>query len=335
VPIPRVLIVRLGALGDIVHALPLAAALRAHWPDATIDWIVEHRHRSLLDLVPVVSNIVSFDSRVVVGPMGWAETRRRLRAARYDVAIDAQGLVKSAVVARMAGAGRTLGFARAHLREWPASVFYSEVVHPPGSAHVVRKNLELARALEIDPETVPRFPLITPPVRAEVAKAIAPGPFALLNPGGGWPNKRWPADRFGSLAERLRERTGWRSLVLWGPGDEVMAEAVVASARGAASRAPSTDLADVLSLARAAAVMVSGDTGPLYLAAAVGTPVVGIFGPTDPARNGPWDSRDVCVSRREVCECYHLRTCRAARWCLEDVGVEEVAEAVYRRVGRS
>jgi len=163
------------------------------------------------------------------------------------VAIDAQGLVKSAVVARMAGAGRTLASRGAPSR-MAASVFYSEVVHPPGAAHVVRKNLELARALEIDPETVPRFPLITP-LCARGGEGDCAGPFALLNPGGGWPNKRWPADRFGSLAERLRERTGWRSLVLWGPGDEVIAEAVVASAGGAASRAPSTDLADVLTLA--------------------------------------------------------------------------------------
>jgi heptosyltransferase-1 len=331
---PRVLIVRLGALGDIVHALPLASALRERWPDATIDWLVERRHRALVDLMPVVSHAVPFDSRALGGREGWLGARRRLRAARYDVALDAQGLVKSALVARLSGARRVVGFAREHLREGAASVFYSEVVHPPHGAHVVRKNLELLRATGLEPNVPLRFPLAAPAPRDEVTQAIAAGRFVLLNPGGGWPNKRWPAERFGRLAHSLRDRLGLPSLVLWGPGDEALAETVVSSADGAAVRAPRTDLGDLLALCRAAAVLVSGDTGPLHLAAAVGTRVVGIYGPTDPARNGPWDPRDVCVSRREACECYHRRRCRAARWCLDDVGVEEVAGAVYRRVER-
>jgi len=186
----------------------------------------------------------------------------------------------------------------------------------------------------LEPDVAPRFPLTVPAPSPAVHEAIAAGPYAVLNPGGGWPNKRWPADRFGRLARRLRERRGWRSLVLWGPGDEALADAVTGHSEGCAVRAPRTDIGDLLSLVQGASVFVSGDTGPLHLAAAVGTPVVGIYGPTDPARNGPWDPRDVCVSRSGVCECSHLRRCRAARWCLDEVGVEEVAEAVYRRVER-
>ena len=220
VSIPRFLIVRLGSLGDLVHALPLAAALRDAWLDATIDWVVERRHRALLDLVPVVSRVIAFDSRALFGPGGWLAMRRQLRAARYDVALDAQGLLKSGLVARLAGARRVVGFAREELREWPAAMFYSETVQPPPGVHVIRKNLELLRAVGLEPDVAPRFPLTMPAASPTVREAIAAGPYAVLNPGGGWPNKRWPADRFGRLARRLRERRGWRSLVLWGPGDE-------------------------------------------------------------------------------------------------------------------
>jgi ADP-heptose:LPS heptosyltransferase len=125
------------------------------------------------------------------------------------------------------------------------------------------------------------------------------------------------------------------SIVLWGPGDERLADAVVEHARGAAVLAPRTSLADLLTLARAARLVVSGDTGPLHLATAIGTPVVGIYGPTDPARNGPLCDADVSVSRHEVCQCYHLRRCRAPAWCLGDVEMREVLEAVDRRLDHS
>jgi heptosyltransferase I len=258
---------------------------------------------------------------------------RRLRGAKYDVALDVQGLVKSAVLARASGAGRVVGFSSAYVRERVAARLYTEPVDVPGAVHVIDRNLALLRPLGLD--AVPReFPLDLPVPAEHVQAAVEGigGRFALLNAGGNWPNKRWPAERFGALAALLREREGLRSMVLWGPDDVPVAEAVVAESRGAASRAPRTSLLDLMHLASAADLLVSGDTGPLHLAAAVGTPVVGIYGPTDPARNGPWDPRDVCVSRRERCECYHLRRCRAREWCLLDVSPDEVAGAAAARL---
>jgi heptosyltransferase-1 len=330
------LIVRLGALGDIVHALPLAAALRATWPDARIDWLVDVRHRAILGHVDGLSAVVPVDTRHLQGDAGVVAVVRTLRAARYDVAIDAQGLLKSATLAHLAGAGRVVGLARRHLREPFARWAYDDTVEPAGP-HVVDNALALAQAAGAAAGP-PRFALMPPAtdVAARVRGALGLGagqPFALINPGAAWPNKRWPADRFGALARHLRTRHGWPSIVAWGPGEEALAGAVVAAAgSGAAALAPPTSLGELVALVAAAGLVVSGDTGPLHLAAAVATPIVGIYGPTDPARNGPWSPDDATVSRAAVCGCSHQRRCHQARWCLDDVSVDEVAAAVDRRL---
>jgi lipopolysaccharide heptosyltransferase I len=337
-PAPRAfLIIRLGALGDIVHALPIAAALRATWPDARIDWLVDVRHRPILDRVTGLSGIVPVDTRQMRGDVGVVAVVRRLRAARYDVAVDAQGLMKSAWLARLAGARRVVGLARGHLREPLARWGYDDTAEPAGP-HVVDHALALAEAAGAAAGPA-RFALTPPPsdVVARVRRTLglaAEAPFAVLNPGAAWPNKRWPADRFGAVARHLRERHGWPSIVVWGPGEEDLASAVVAAAGpGAAAPAPPTSLGDLIATVAAAGLVVSGDTGPLHLAAAVGTPIVGLYGPTDPARNGPWSPADVTLSRNRTCACHHRRRCTAAVWCLGELGAGEVAAAVDRRLG--
>ena len=156
-----------------------------------------------------------------------------------------------------------------------------------------------------------------------------------MNPGAAWPNKRWYTDRFGELAAFLREVRGFVPFVLWGPGEEPLARAVIESSNGTAVLAPATRLADLVEICRSAALMVSGDTGPLHIAAAVGTPIVSIFGPTDPARNGPWSADDITVSRFTSCGCHYDRRCRQEEWCLTTVPVVEVTAAVQRRLGRN
>lgn len=328
----RILIVRLGALGDIIHAVPAAAALRARFPDAQIDWLVDGKHRSVLDLVTVIDRAVPLETPT---PRGWTDAIGRLRAARYDVAIDFQGLLKSAVLARASGAARVIGFSIWHLREKTARPFYSETdAATRGERHVIQKNLELLRTLGIEDAPV-RFPLVTaesPALAAVRAGLGADTPFALVNPGAAWPNKRWPAERFGEIASFLHEVRGLRSIVLWGPGEEPLARAVVEGSAGAAQLAPVTSLGDLLALSRAASLMVSGDTGPLHIAAAAGTPVVALFGPTDPARNGPWSPADVTISRYAGCDCHYQRRCHRANWCLADVAVAEVTAAIQQRL---
>jgi ADP-heptose:LPS heptosyltransferase len=158
--------------------------------------------------------------------------------------------------------------------------------------------------------------------------------YAVINPGAAWPNKQWPPDRFGSLARFTKDRHAVPSIVLWGPGEESLAVAVQEHSSGAARVAPATSIGDLVAVLTHAALMISGDTGPLHIAAAVGAPIVGIYGPTDPARNGPWADGDESISRFEVCQCHHHRKCRARQWCLDDVSVDEVMRAVDRRIGK-
>lgn len=336
--VTSILIVRLGALGDIVHAAPAAAALRAAYPDARLDWLVDVRHRHLLDLVPILSNRIAIDTRAIRGPVGVPQVVRGLRAVGYDVALDLQGLLKSAVLAHLSGAKRVIGFTRPQLREAAASAFYNVSVDPGPARHVVDRGLAIAAAAGAA-TTTRAFPFAAPasdaPARVRAALDLAAGEaFMALNPGAAWPNKRWPADRFGALAAALRERAGLRSIVLWGPGEEALAQAVCDASNGAARPAPQTSLDDLIAIVADAALVVSGDTGPLHLAAAAGAPIVGLYGPTDPARNGPWAPDDVTVSRSPQCACFHQRQCHAARWCLLDVGVDDVVDAALRRLER-
>ena len=328
----KILIVRLGALGDIVHTIPAAAALRAAFPEARIDWVVDAKHRDLVDLVTVVDVVLPLADRTLGA---WTTAVRQLRLAGYDAALDFQGLMKSAVLARASGARRVAGFSIWHLREKTARPFYSETDDADATGgHVIRQNLSLLRVLGVDTDDV-RFPIGRTETAAvdAVRGTVGPSAFALINPGAAWPNKRWPAARFAEAAVFLREIRGIRSVVLWGPGEQPLAREVVAASAGAAVEAPPTGIADIIALAREASLMLSGDTGPLHLAAAAGTPIVAIMGPTSPQRNGPWSPDDLTVSRYEGCACHYDRRCHASEWCLESISVSEVTAAIQQRVG--
>lgn len=325
----KVLFVRLGSLGDIIHTVPAVAAVRGGLPRAEIHWLVDVRHQDVLDLVEGIDRIHAVRSDAT----GWLSVIPALRREAYDIALDFQGLIKSAALARLSGARRVAGFSRSALREPPAAFFYRETVDVPAAGHVVEKNLALLRVLNLHQTATPSFPFVS---RAssplQRVRAQHSGAFAIVNPGAAWPNKRWPPERFGALAREVRQRHGMPAIVIWGPGERETAEQAVEASGGAATLAPATSVADLFALSSAATLMVSGDTGPLHIAAACGTPVVGIYGPTDPARNGPWSRADICVSRFAQCGCHHLRRCVRRQWCLEDVRVEEVAAAVSRRL---
>ena len=335
----RILIVRMSALGDIVHALPVLTAIRAARPDVEIDWLVDTKYAGILDLVEGLS-------QRILGRPGLAKAVGAMRARRYDVAIDLQGLLKSAAMARLSGASRVVGFERGALRERAAAWLYHQMADVPAGAHIIQKNLSVLKALGLPAPATVSFPVRVPAskvadqVAGEVAARGSRG-FMLLNPGGAWPNKRWPPERFGALAQRIMAERGLPSYVLWGGGEASLAEAVVANAGGVATRAQLTSLGDILALSTLATVVVSGDTGPLHLAAAVGAPIVGLYGPTWPERNGPWHPDDVVVSRAADCECHHKRRCQrdassttTSRMCLMDISVDEVVAAVGRRLAR-
>lgn len=325
----KLLFVRLGSLGDIIHTVPAVAAVRGALPRAEVHWLVDVRQLDVVDLVEGVSRIVPVRS----SPAGWLSVSGALRAARYDVAFDFQGLLKSAALAWLSGAARVVGFSREDLREPAARLFYNETIAPPAAAHVIARNLALLRAIDIQPPAPPEFRFVQKPSAAlQRARSLVGPRFAILNPGAAWPNKRWHPERFGAAAAEIRSKFDLPSIVIWGPGEREAAERVVAASCGAAALAPATSVADLFALSRAASLMVSGDTGPLHIGAAMGTPIVGIYGPTDPARNGPWSPGDVCVSRFAQCGCHHQRRCVQRLWCLEDVQVGDVMAAVARRL---
>jgi heptosyltransferase-1 len=331
-PARRILIVRLGALGDIVHAIPVAAALRRAWPEARIDWMVSAKHREMLELVPAIDQrLVVNDRGDAGGGLSLVQAIRAARRTAYDVTIDLQGLIKSAAIARATGAPQVVGFTARYCRESLARVFYT-ATHDPGrggiyakdeTRHVVQINLGVLQALGLTPGA-PEFPIapVVSPAAARMADATG-GRYALLNTGAAWPNKRWPPDRLAALAQALRARHGLMSVVLWGPGERPLADAVVAGAGGAALPSPETTIADVVALARGASVMVSaaGPTSPPPWHADRGQ--TGRRGPNATA----WLKTRPCS--RASSECHHLRTCRrsartAAVPCLLEIVVDEV-----------
>lgn len=343
-PGSRVLIVRLSALGDIVHALPVIEVVRRANPEAVVDWLVEDAYAPVLALVPNLGRRIVVRARetrardAVFGTgLGYVEAVRFLRHERYDIALDLQGLLKSAVWARLSGARRVIGFARESLREPQAAHFYSETVVPSKAPHVIQKNLAMAAAFGLAPApfTVPLEPGESPALTRAVEAAIGAARYAVLNPGAAWPNKRWPPDRFGALAAALLHRHGLVSFITWGPAERPLAERVVAASDGAALLAPETSVAELVALMARASLVVSGDTGPLHIAAAMGAPIVGLFGPTWPERNGPWDPDDEVISRALQCQCHHKRQCRIGAPCIEDIAIDEVVAAADRRLARA
>jgi lipopolysaccharide heptosyltransferase I len=339
----RILIVKLGSIGDIVHTLPALAALRAAQPQAEISWVVERRSAEILRDNPLLDRLIEVDTKALRRGLMSGETLRaprqqlrRLRASAFDVALDFQGLLKSASIARLSGAQRVFGYSRSGLREPASSLLLSKRIHVPLNVHVIHKALLLLEgSLGIPVPEKLSFPINVTNVQEREARDIAAetgGKYAILNPGGGWPTKLWSADRFGKLADRLWSSYGISSLVTYGPGELELAESVRRSSLSGKAMPVSLSLKGFYSLARGASVYVGGDTGPTHIAVAAGTPIVGLFGPTEWWRNGSPRSEDICVERNDIdCrEDCHRRSC--SKWICMDIEVERVLEAIDRRM---
>jgi ADP-heptose:LPS heptosyltransferase len=243
-----------------------------------------------------------------------------------------QGLIKSAALTWLVGAKRAFGMPSAHLREAAAQMFYTDTPDLGEVTHVIDKGLALVNQVGAKAGE-PAFPLdVADSGAAREVVARHRSGFALLNPGAAWPNKQWPADRFGALAARLRAEHELPSVVLWGPAERERAQQVVATSQGAASLAPETRITDLFALTKAARLVVSGDTGPLHIACAVGTPVVALFGPTSAGRNGPWSRDDRVIARTSQCECLYQRQCGRATRCIDDISTSEVVAAAGDRL---
>lgn len=287
----RVLIVKLSAIGDVLHAMPTAVALRRALPEAEIAWAVEGRAGDLLDGHPAVDRVIRLPRGWLKSPRTVWKVRETMRSFAADVAIDLQGLLKSGLVSWFSGAGMRIGHAAPEAREWSWLTSTHRVTAT--AAHVVDRNLQLLEPLGIVPGE-PRFDLPRSPTARlavnEWWRSLAlPDAPAVINPGAGWTSKLWPPERFGAVARLLGRRHGLVSLIVWGgDAERTAAERIVEEAGGEAVLAPATSLPELAEVAARARVFISSDTGPLHLAAAAGTPCVGLFGPVPASRNGPY-----------------------------------------------
>jgi heptosyltransferase I len=309
----RLLVVRTSAMGDIIHALPAVAALRAAAPEVDIGWVVEERWVELLcapstSLIgprspgrPLVDRIHVVNTKAWRRSLFSSDTWKQiygstsdLRAPRYQIAIDFQGALRSALLARLSGAKAIYGFPNP--REGIAKMFYTHRAIA-SAAHVVEQNRSLAEALIGEPLKMPEPQL----PRDEAAEQDCDRylrehqieKFVLLNPGAGWGAKQWPAERHGRVAQQLSQN-GLRCLINYGPTEEALAEAAKAASSGHAKMIR-LSLTQLIAFTRRAALFIGGDTGPLHLAAALDVPVVGLFGPTDPERNGPFGTNNIVL----------------------------------------
>ena len=341
--IERLLIVRLSAMGDVIHTLPAAQALRRAYPGATIGWIIEERWAELLCAPGAARRGPRSEERPLVDWVhtvdlkGWrkslfsvqtaeqvARVWNDVRAAHYEIAVDLQGAIRSAVLASWSGAPIVYGAREA--REGPAALWYTRQAANRGE-HVVEQNLSIVEALigkRIDVPAV-EFPA-DPRAEEKVERQLRQAglrEFAILNPGAGWGAKQWPAERYGQVARALG-KYGIPSIVNYGPGEEALARDAEQASDGA-GQAWQLSISELVAITRRAKLFVGGDTGPLHLAAALAIPVVGIFGPTDPARNGPYGTRNV-VLRNPASTTSHARNPRSDEAMLE-IGVEAVIKA--------
>jgi heptosyltransferase-1 len=312
----HILVVRLGAMGDVIHALPAVASLKHGFPGSDVSWIVHPRWTPLLEGNPFVDRVIPLD-RCNLGCLRTAW--RDLRARRYDVAVDFQGLVQSALVASIARPDRIFGFHQSQVKEKPAALFYSTRIRA-ASRHVVDRNLELAAAAGAS-AMLQMFPLPEGAKEGELPE----GDFVLANPQAGWGAKQWPLEHYAKLARMLREELKLE-LVLNGAPE---AAETLASVSGA--RVHVSGIRGLIHATRRALAVVGIDSGPLHLAAALGKPGVAIFGPTDPARNGPYGG-SFTVLRDPRAITSHKRRAAVDR-SMEEISPEAVFEALKRRIG--
>jgi heptosyltransferase I len=349
----RILVVRLSAMGDVIHTLPAVHFLREHFPETHIGWLVEERWAELLcapgaprrgprsSRRPLVDEVHSVSLKAWGKSLFSLSTLQRIatltndvRDAGYDVAIDLQGAMRSAVVARWSGARVVYGAAEP--RESPASLWYTRRAVASGR-HVVEQNLSVAGALagrcRERPATdisfeLPRDPLVDERIGQRLVDYGITN-FAILTPGAGWGAKRWPVERYGEVARWLAD-LGLRSILNFGPGEEDLVRAAENASQGTAC-SMRCSITELIALTRRARLFIGGDTGPMHMAAALRVPVVAIFGPTDPARNGPFGTKSTVLRSAESVTSHARRS--APEDGLLSIGSQAVVGAAEKLLG--
>jgi len=333
----RFLVVRLSSLGDIVHTFPAVAALRESFPNAEIVWLTHPRWKLLVESSVLATQVWAAETRSL---SSLREILSHIRERKLSVAIDYQGLWKSAALPLFGGVPRRIGFSSETVREYGVPMLYNYRVRCT-QTHIADQNGELSLRAGAR-RGCAAFSLNVSQSDAAAVRHYLQGHsiehYVALSPGGGWRSKYWPPERFGVLCKKIREALGLRCIVNYGPGEEQLASTVRDASGTADPLLYNGDLGPLMALLRNALCIVGGDTGPLHLAVALGTPAVALFGPTDPARNGPYRVVDSgSVARSDIV----LRSPRAvttykrgkqADPSMLELEVEAVFEAVRRQI---
>ena len=338
-PVRRLLFIKPSSLGDIVHAMPTLAALRARFSHAEVTWLVKRQWAPLVETIDGVDQVCAVET----GLSGWLGRVPELRAARFDLVVDLQGLFRSGAMAWLTGCGRRIGFANA--REGSRLFYTQRVGVPHASMHAVDRYLLVAEALGADRPVPPRFDFVDHPQDRPAVEAIltsagvvASLPWIAINASARWETKRWPPQHFAEAADQLSQAHALPIVFIGGVAERPEALAVMALMRTkAVDLTGQTPVGLLPSLLRKAAVLITNDSGPMHIAAAVGTPVVALFGPTDPRRTGPYGQGHLVLSQTVDCSpCFRRDCTRAVRLeCLTEVKPDQVVRAVQQQLAPS
>src|ERR1700694_1833991 len=329
-PEPRFLVVRLGSLGDIVHTFPAVAGLHESFPNAKIVWLTHPRWKALVESSKLATDIWETETRSY---HSLREIIGRIRKEHFTAAIDYQGLWKSAALSFFGGVSRRIGFSSQTIREFGVPILYTDRVRCT-QTHIADQNGELSQRAGARNGVAPVTLAVLAIQEAfvlQLLRGFSIDSYVVLSPGGGWRSKCWPPDRYGELCQKIDGTLGLRCVLNSGPGEEDLVAAVKAASGDAAPAAYNGPLHSLMALLRNARCIVGGDTGPLHLAVALGTPAVALFGPTDPARNGPYRSHDIVLRAKDTVTT-HARRDQTDPSMLA-IRVDTVFDAVSRRMG--
>lgn len=312
-----------------METLPLAMAIKDRWPKSHLVWIVDCAADSLLRNHPAIDEVIRIRKGFLSRPRELWQLRKQLRAMQFDFSIDPQGLLKSAMLGWLAGAKDRIGFAAGQAREHAWRLYHDAV--SPYSTHLVDRQLELLEPLGIF-DTPVRFGALEATSNSlEVEKILqsvnlSANGYAVINPGASWASKRWPAERYAEVATKLFETAGLRSLIVWGGADErSLAQSIVAASPLASCLAPETSLVNLACILKSSRMYIGSDTGPMHIAAAVGTPCVAMFGTTRAEYCGPYGEihRAIQIRYDDGSSTYRRTTTNAA---MLEISAESVIE---------
>ncbi len=342
-PPQRILIVKLGSIGDIVHTLPVLRTLRSSFPKAFIAWAVEEK---LADLLYENDDL---DEIIIISTKRWRKnlnlsslsearnTISNLREKSFDLVLDFQGLIKSGVVSFLTGAKKRVGFSRRDCREKANVLFTNRKARPfPQTSHVVDKNLSLLKKLQIQKFQIEFSLKSSPEAKASIKNfcdnnaVFFKKPVAAVNPGVGFPTKQWALDRFAKIADQIFQELSLNILLTWGPGEKDKVEEIASQMKEDCLIAPPTTILESIALYEKLDLFIGGDTGPLHICAALGVPTVSIFGPTDPGRNGAYGPGHTTTFKKLPCSFCYKRKCPTQNECMLELQEEEVFEAILK-----